>query len=295
MSGALELSLAELLSMQPRRVGSHLAPGQRIPGGERKGIVRTQGTDFESISPYSPGDDVRRIDWGATARSGQTQMRRMAATAYRARCIVLNLSDDTIFGTSGRIMAKTAALTAAMKCWEAQSLNEPVGLALGVEPELALPRRGQRHTERLIEALWRRYRAIVQGETGPQPLRELIYMAAGRLRRRDELCVIDEFAEINPEFRKLSSGLAEQRALHAVVLADPMTLHPLPAGHYAFVSGQDDAWCSVDLDERAAQKSSDDFKTLRRAQRGELSACGWHVTYALDMLPLHDREYGAGK
>jgi hypothetical protein len=126
-------------------------------------------------------------------------------------------------------------------------------------------------------------------------MRELIHQAAARLRLRDELCVIDEFAEIDPGFRKMSSGLAEKRALNAIVLEDPMFSQPLPAGQYAFVSGQSQQWHRIDLDDRMARKSSEDLRAFRQAHRGALSACGWHVTHALDILPSHDQAPRAAK
>ncbi|HKT56423.1 MAG TPA: DUF58 domain-containing protein [Microbacterium sp.] len=37
--------------------------------------VRGQGTEFDSLRPYVRGDDVRSIDWRATARAGATMLR----------------------------------------------------------------------------------------------------------------------------------------------------------------------------------------------------------------------------
>ena len=297
MEDASTLDLSELLAMQPKRTGGLLAPGQRLPGGERAGVVRAQGSEFDSISPYMPGDDVRRIDWRATARSGRTQMRRVAATAHRARCVVFNLSDELFFGTSGRVMAKTGALSAALKCWEALALNEPVGLELGVEPELAIPRRGQRHVERILEGLWRRYQEVGQGRGGsePAPLHSLMATAAARLRRRDELCVIDEFPNLDGAFQTMSSALAEQRSLTAVVVEDPIVRQGLASGRYTFLSGQDARVESIDIGESAAQNSGADLLRLRREHRRRLSACGWSIVEAIDILPTQDHPQSAAK
>ena len=110
---ATRLSLEDLIAMQPRHVRGPLAPGQRMPGGERLGRGRAQSLEFDGLSPYVIGDDVRWIDWRATARTGRTQMKRFAAESHRARLIVLDLSPALFFGTRTRLMAKTAALLAA--------------------------------------------------------------------------------------------------------------------------------------------------------------------------------------
>jgi uncharacterized protein (DUF58 family) len=294
MSGPDALDLAELMGIKPRRVSAPVTPGQRIPGGERRGIVRVQGTEFDSVTPYNLGDDVRRIDWAATARTGKTHVRRSAAVAHRARCVVVRLSDELFFGTSGRVLAKTAALAVAWKCWEALALNEPVGLVLGNAPELAMPRRGKRHIERLLEALWLEYQRTLQ-QAAPSrtaPLMELVYSAAERLNRRDQISVIDEFSGLDVEFQRSSSTLAEQRSLQAIVLEDPMFRQPLPVGTYAFQSGRDGRAQTLVLDSKAARTASDELSTFRRSHRGTLMGCGWHVTDAVDLLPAPGKPFG---
>jgi hypothetical protein len=52
--------------------------GRRVEGfadGFRSNLLGT-GTELAMMRPYVPGDDVRRIDWNAAARTGD----RMAAS-----------------------------------------------------------------------------------------------------------------------------------------------------------------------------------------------------------------------
>lgn len=166
---ALGLDLDELMAMKPSRSVEPPAPGQRFPGGERKGKMRAQGSEFETISPFLPGDDIRHIDWRATARSGRAQVRRFAAAAHRARCIAVDLRPDLYFGSQIQLMSKTSALAAARLSWEAVLLNEPVGPAIGVEPELLRPRSGKRHVQHLLARLWRRYHDVGAGDAAMPP------------------------------------------------------------------------------------------------------------------------------
>lgn len=55
-----------------------LLRGKRRPrraGAGSPAIYRADGYEFVELREYVPGDDVRRIDWAATARTGQLQTR----------------------------------------------------------------------------------------------------------------------------------------------------------------------------------------------------------------------------
>src|SRR6476646_1467267 len=44
--------------------------------GEHRALRRTTGIEFADFRPYSPGDDLRRVDWNAYARLGTLQVRQ---------------------------------------------------------------------------------------------------------------------------------------------------------------------------------------------------------------------------
>src|SRR5690242_15843176 len=47
--------------------------------GEHRAQRRTMGIEFADFRPYSPGDDLRRVDWNAYARLGTLQVRQAQA------------------------------------------------------------------------------------------------------------------------------------------------------------------------------------------------------------------------
>ena len=65
------LTLQELVAAQGHRLRGTLAPGERFPTGMRPSRRRAQGVDLDSIGPYVVGDDLRFMDWRATARTGR--------------------------------------------------------------------------------------------------------------------------------------------------------------------------------------------------------------------------------
>ena len=44
--------------------------------GAYRSTFKGQGLDFAELDEYSPGDDVRHIDWNATGRMGKPFVRR---------------------------------------------------------------------------------------------------------------------------------------------------------------------------------------------------------------------------
>ena len=74
-----------------RHLPSRLATLRQLDG---RSAVRTrgQGTEFDSLRDYVEGDDVRSIDWRATARRRNVVVRTWQPERDRRVIIVLDLS-----------------------------------------------------------------------------------------------------------------------------------------------------------------------------------------------------------
>ena len=66
------------------------------------------GTELAQIRPYVPGDDVRRIDWNVTARTGEPHVREHLAERVLVTWLVLDTSPSMQFGTADRRKADVA-------------------------------------------------------------------------------------------------------------------------------------------------------------------------------------------
>ena len=52
-----------------------------VMDGQHSALRQGRGWEFMDLAPYQPGDDVREIDWAATARTGSPVIKRHEATA----------------------------------------------------------------------------------------------------------------------------------------------------------------------------------------------------------------------
>ena len=77
------------LPLAPRLTGLH---------GAHEGTRQGQGGDFRDIHPFAPGDELRRVDWKATARAarrpGDLLIRRTNTLSDVSAVIVMDTADD---------------------------------------------------------------------------------------------------------------------------------------------------------------------------------------------------------
>jgi uncharacterized protein (DUF58 family) len=85
--------------------------GRRVEGllaGDFRSILLGTGSELAMIRPYAPGDDVRRIDWNVTARTGEPHVRVDLAERVLVTWLVLDTSVSMEFGTADRRKADVA-------------------------------------------------------------------------------------------------------------------------------------------------------------------------------------------
>src|SRR5512132_4024555 len=85
--------------------------GRRMEGllaGDYRSSLFGEGTELAQVRPYVPGDDVRRIDWSVTARTGQPHVRVHLAERVLVTWLVLDTSPSMQFGTAERRKADVA-------------------------------------------------------------------------------------------------------------------------------------------------------------------------------------------
>src|SRR5579862_7730840 len=88
-----------------------LAVGRRVDGllaGDYRSAFAGVGSELWQVRAYEPGDDVRRIEWNVTARTGEPHVRVELAERVLVTWIVLDTSASMGFGTADRRKADVA-------------------------------------------------------------------------------------------------------------------------------------------------------------------------------------------
>jgi len=127
--------------------------GNGLLEGGRYALVHTRSLEFDDLRPYVQGDDVRDIDWKASARSGQVLIKRFVTEKHHKIMVVAdagrNMSASAPSGERKRDVA--ANVVGAMGLITLRRSDE-IGMVFGdargsVDVRL---RRGETHVEHML-------------------------------------------------------------------------------------------------------------------------------------------------
>jgi len=79
----------------------------RLPG-ERRAAGLGAGTELAQVRPYQVGDDVRRLDPAASARTGEPHVRDHVPERTLTTWVLLDVSASMAFGTAARLKSDVA-------------------------------------------------------------------------------------------------------------------------------------------------------------------------------------------
>lgn len=113
--------------------------------GPYRSVFRGRGIEFDEVREYQPGDDVRSIDWHATARTGVVQVKRRVEERHLTLLLAVDVSASGDFGSVPQSKRELAAELAAVLALSAVQNGDRVGLLLFTDRvERFLPPRASR-------------------------------------------------------------------------------------------------------------------------------------------------------
>jgi hypothetical protein len=269
---ALGLDFDELVAMRGQRQSfgrSQKVDGHRL--GEQPSRRRGIGLELESIGPYQWGDDIRHMDWFATARTGRPQIKQFRRDVQQSLILVIDLRPSMLFGSARQLMAKTACMAAAKIAWSTSKDHQPLGLMLvGAQAvDFIPPRRGRRaRLQRLAQIVdaYRRAIAHVGGTT--KPLDTMLEGLPSRMAGDVEAIVISDFSHLGDGFEHCLREAGARGELSAVAIEDGLMQGPPPAGLYPFRGQEDRETVTLAFRER----DTDFYRQQAERHRRTLSA-----------------------
>ncbi|MFA6583716.1 MAG: DUF58 domain-containing protein, partial [Elusimicrobiaceae bacterium] len=96
--------------------------------GEYLSVFKGQGMEFSEVREYSPGDDIRSIDWNVTARLGKPYIKRFMEERELTLILACDVSGSQFFGSHNRFKSEAVAELSALFAFSALKNNDKVGL-----------------------------------------------------------------------------------------------------------------------------------------------------------------------
>jgi len=231
--GRTQVSLAELIALRARVGRTKLAPlvSRAARSGQQSSRLYGRGMDYAESRVYQAGDDVRRLDWRLTARSGKLHTKLFQEDREGSLLILMDTHASMRFGTRVRFKSVQAARTAACAAWYAARAGERVGvMAFGQADSLLRPMTGSRGALAVCGALaeWDGRPASDRAESLADAL-----MRANRLRQgASRVLLISDGFSADASARQRLLDLSRHTAISVLVVADALELAPVAPGRY---------------------------------------------------------------
>jgi uncharacterized protein (DUF58 family) len=120
--------------------------------GAYHSVFKGRGMDFDEVREYTPGDEVRTIDWNVTARAGRPFVKKFTEERELTIFLVVDISASGNFGSGTLSKRDLAAELASVLAFSAIRNSDKVGLILYTDrvERYLLPKKGRRHVLRVI-------------------------------------------------------------------------------------------------------------------------------------------------
>ena len=124
--------------------------------GQYRSVFRGSGMEFEEVREYSPGDDVKAIDWKVSARMGRPFVKRFREEREAMVILLIDMSRSLGFGSfSGPVLEKVAE-TASVLAFSAIKNNDKVGVIFFTDrvEKYIPPKKGSAHVWQVIKEIF---------------------------------------------------------------------------------------------------------------------------------------------
>lgn len=123
-----------------------------VLSGNYRSHFKGQGLQFSEHRLYVAGDDVRHIDWKASARTKEPLVKKYEEERELNVLLVIDLSDSGQFGSKTKLKSEVIAEIAAMLASAANTTGDKIGALIfaGEVEKIIPPKKGRGHVLRIV-------------------------------------------------------------------------------------------------------------------------------------------------
>lgn len=244
--------------------------------GAYHSVFKGRGLEFEEVREYTPGDDVRTIDWNVTARVGSPFIKKYREERQLTIMVVVDVSASDALGSGEQTKKELAAEVASVLAFSATRNGDKVGLILhtdAVESFLP-PRKGRSHIFRLIREI-----LFLRPEGRGTSLRTALNYLNLVQQKPAVVFVVSDFMDSN--FDKALRITARRHDVVAVSIADKREQELPNVGRILLEDAETGELVEVNTGSaKVRQKFADDARRACEDRRERLTRAG------LDLIEL---------
>ena len=124
--------------------------------GQYRSVFRGSGMEFEEVREYTPGDEIKSIDWKVSARLGRPFTKLYREERESVVMLLIDMSASQGFGTFFGLKLEKAAEAASVLAFSAIKNNDRVGVIFFTDrvEKYIPPQKGTGHVWRLIKEIF---------------------------------------------------------------------------------------------------------------------------------------------
>jgi uncharacterized protein (DUF58 family) len=187
--------------------------------GGRYALLHTRTLELDDLRPYVPGDDVRDIDWKASARAGSVLIKRFVSERHHKILLVADTGRNmTALTPSGEVKREVATNVLGAIGLIAAGRSDEVGMVYGDSRGSAniRNRRGETHIESILE----HYYSHTLGEVGASDITAQLEFVAHAHRRRLLVIVVSDEPDVGPRLDAALKALVGQHEIIWLMVTD---------------------------------------------------------------------------
>jgi uncharacterized protein (DUF58 family) len=162
-----------------------------IFAGEYHSTFKGRGMSFSEVREYTPGDDVKFIDWNVTARFSHPFVKVFEEERELIVMLLVDISSSSLFGTQKQLKRDLITELGAVLSFSATTNNDKVGVIFfsdKVEKYIP-PKKGKGHILRIIRELI----ALEPQHTGDTDVRVALEFLNNVLKKRSITFLLSDF------------------------------------------------------------------------------------------------------
>jgi uncharacterized protein (DUF58 family) len=227
--------------------------------------------ELHDVRPYHPGDDIRHMDWRATARSNKPTTKIFLEERQRNLLLVVDRRASMRFGTRGEIKAACAARVASIMAFTALAAQEHVtGLVMQNTMTYYPSARTLQGLFPFIRSVAAPLQNINSGTTASVEFDSVYEHLARYAERGSTICLISDFHDVKEQHKPALLYLADHFDTIAIRILDPAEERLQATGKLRLTSPVTGKTSVIDTDDPGIRQRYNEFMARRSAELREI-------------------------